>query len=305
MTNIIRVLIADDNLIDREGIHRILERETDLTVIGEARTPPEAVSLAHQKQPDVLILDLRWAPDYSVLSSLIKQLGNDCPNMAILGLTAYPEFMETAHQAGLKWVLGKEINKDDLIFALRSVNLEKKSWSFQELQDINEAMVRIKRRAIGSEFSDHETDVVLILESLFKPFLSNPRTQASTRDRVQRRDVIFSNNSDSGFWSWMRTQYGANQIVFEVKNVSKIDENHFRQIAAYLTPAIGRLGFLVSRKPITKTNMAHAISIFHNDNKVILSICDNDLENMLQLKENGQDPTQLIKQYFDKFSTEP
>uniref|UniRef100_UPI00374D4FEC response regulator n=1 Tax=Flavobacterium sp. TaxID=239 RepID=UPI00374D4FEC len=59
MSNIIRVVLADDHVFVRDGIKSLLENEANITVVGEATDGLEALSLIDQLQPDLLILDIR------------------------------------------------------------------------------------------------------------------------------------------------------------------------------------------------------------------------------------------------------
>ncbi len=302
--NKMRVLIADDNLIDREGVQRILEREDDMDVIDVAKTPPEVVEMTRALQPDVLILDLKWPPDILVIQTLIEKVKSECPETAILGLTAYPRYHQAAHNAGI-WMINKDVSKDVLIETVRAVYSEKRKINLKTLHEAQEAMIRIEKRLLGKDNSNHENDISIVLDAVFKPHLSNPRLQSRTRDGVQRRDIVFSNTSDSGFWHRMRQQFDADQIVFEVKNVTDVDEDYFRQIASYLTPSIGRLGFLVTRNPIPKGSMAHIVAVFHHEKKLIMCLCDEDLAGMIILKESGRDPTTTLQRYYDELITLP
>ncbi|MBI4462634.1 MAG: response regulator transcription factor, partial [Acidobacteria bacterium] len=70
----IRVLIADDHTIFREGLRKLLEAEDDITVVGEARTGIECVELWQKVKPDVIVLDLRM-PEKDGLEVLSELAG--------------------------------------------------------------------------------------------------------------------------------------------------------------------------------------------------------------------------------------
>src|SRR3990172_3690688 len=82
----IRVLVADDHTIFREGLCRLLEAENDITVIGEAHSGTECVSLVGKLKPDVLLLDLKM-PDQDGLAVLSELGGAESPVRTIV-LTA-------------------------------------------------------------------------------------------------------------------------------------------------------------------------------------------------------------------------
>jgi DNA-binding NarL/FixJ family response regulator len=71
----IRVLVADDHTIFRDGLCQLLAAEDDMTVVGEAKTGPEALSLLHKVKPDILLLDLKMQPmdGFEVLTRLQEE----------------------------------------------------------------------------------------------------------------------------------------------------------------------------------------------------------------------------------------
>src|SRR6267143_6472673 len=87
----IRIVIADDHPIFRDGLRRLLESEADLKVIGEASDGAEAVKLARQLKPDILLLDLAM-PRHPGLEALrdLSAAGSSNPVRVIL-LTAAAE----------------------------------------------------------------------------------------------------------------------------------------------------------------------------------------------------------------------
>ena len=88
----VRILIADDHPIFRDGLRRLLEAEPDLKVLGEASDGAEAVKLARQLKPDILLLDLAM-PKHPGLEAL-RELSVGGPNSApvrVILLTAAAE----------------------------------------------------------------------------------------------------------------------------------------------------------------------------------------------------------------------
>jgi two-component system nitrate/nitrite response regulator NarL len=117
----IRILIADDHPILREGLRKLLEAEHDFTVAGEACNGHEAVEIARQLEPDMLLLDLVMpgAPCFDVLRSLTATA---LPTRTIL-LTASiePDEIDQALQLGVRGVVMKDSATQLLIKAIRLV----------------------------------------------------------------------------------------------------------------------------------------------------------------------------------------
>jgi NarL family two-component system response regulator YdfI len=115
MSDLIRVLITDDHEIVREGMRLILETADDIEVVGEASDGAEALRLAGQKQPDVILMDLRM-PGMDGLTA-IEHLQQEHPDVAIVILTTYNEdaLMLRGLQAGAKGFLLKDTSRAALL----------------------------------------------------------------------------------------------------------------------------------------------------------------------------------------------
>jgi NarL family two-component system response regulator YdfI len=116
----IRILIADDHLVVREGLQLILGMEEDLAVVGEAADGAAAVRLAGELQPDVVLMDLRM-PGMGGLEA-IEQILARWPQMAIVILTTYneDELMMRGLQAGARGFLLKDTDRETLFHTIRA-----------------------------------------------------------------------------------------------------------------------------------------------------------------------------------------
>ncbi len=116
----IRVLIADDHLIVREGLRLILETEDGFELVGEAGDGAEAVRLAEELQPDLVLMDLRM-PVMDGLTA-IGQLHVCQPQTAVVILTTYNEddLMLRGLQAGARGYLLKDTGRQVLFDTIRA-----------------------------------------------------------------------------------------------------------------------------------------------------------------------------------------
>jgi len=117
---IIRILIADDHLVVREGLRLILGMEEDLRVVGEAEDGQTAVRLAGELQPDVVLMDLRM-PGMGGMEA-IEQILAQWPAMAIVILTTYneDELMIRGLGAGARGFLLKDTGREALFNTIRA-----------------------------------------------------------------------------------------------------------------------------------------------------------------------------------------
>ncbi len=115
MRNNINVLIVDDNDIFRAGIQSILEHARDIQVVGTVQTAPEVLPQVRDKNPDVVLLGLKWHRDNHVVCDLIAQLRLEFPKTCIVVLVVPDDHLiQGAKAAGAEWVQTKEIPKVDL-----------------------------------------------------------------------------------------------------------------------------------------------------------------------------------------------
>lgn len=117
----IRILIADDHAVVREGTRRVLEQEPDMEVVGEAGDGEEAVNLATSLKPDVVIMDISMPKmDGIEATRLIKAA---CPSISVLALSAYDDdqFVFSLLEAGAAGYLLKSVRSRELLDAIRAV----------------------------------------------------------------------------------------------------------------------------------------------------------------------------------------
>lgn len=114
-----KILFADDHQIVREGLARLIDREKDLKIVAEADNGLEAVRLAKELKPDLIVLDLKM-PVMDGTAAAVEILRDD-PNARILILTSFATNAEikTALDAGVLSTIVKDSSSETLIDALR------------------------------------------------------------------------------------------------------------------------------------------------------------------------------------------
>src|SRR5581483_11109438 len=118
----IRVVLADDHAVVREGTRELLERHTDIEVVGEAGDGEEAVALVTRQKPDVVLMDIAMPRLNGIeATKIIKERS---PTTAVLILTAYEDdqYVFALLQAGAAGYLLKNVRGQQLVDAVRAVN---------------------------------------------------------------------------------------------------------------------------------------------------------------------------------------
>jgi DNA-binding NarL/FixJ family response regulator len=119
---VIRVLLADDQALVRGGFRAILEDEDDIEVVGEATDGTEAVKLAAELEPDVVLMDVRM-PSISGIEStraLLQRTGRR-PRVLMLTTFDHDEYLYEATRAGASGFLLKNVSPSDLVHSIRVV----------------------------------------------------------------------------------------------------------------------------------------------------------------------------------------
>jgi DNA-binding NarL/FixJ family response regulator len=118
----IRVLLAEDHLVARVGLHAIIDAQKDMTVVAEAEDGIRALEMYRQNLPDVTLLDMRM-PGLSGIE-VAAAIRADYPEARCIMLTTYGGFEDVrrALAAGVKAYLTKEVLRDELLDAIRTVH---------------------------------------------------------------------------------------------------------------------------------------------------------------------------------------
>ncbi|HEX8217884.1 MAG TPA: response regulator transcription factor [Chloroflexia bacterium] len=123
MPNKIRVLLADDTLIAREGWRRILDTADDIEVVGEAVTAPEVPTLVDELKPHVVLMDMRWFEDNNAGADAMQQALRLYPKTKFVAVTVDPSLVAHAKSIGAAAALLKNFTREELVRTIRSVHV--------------------------------------------------------------------------------------------------------------------------------------------------------------------------------------
>ena len=125
----ITVLIADDHMVVRQGLRALLETESDIEVVGEAETGRQAVEMARQVQPNVVLMDIVM-PSLNGLEAA-RQITRQTPETKVLILSSYgdDEYVSRLSEVGATGYLIKQTAAEDLLRAIRETERGKRVLS--------------------------------------------------------------------------------------------------------------------------------------------------------------------------------
>lgn len=159
-----RVLIADDHILFRRGLASLLNETTEFSVVGEASSGPEAVQLAGELQPDVVLMDVHMPGGEGV--DAVRVLHDKIPALPVIMLTVSETDADllNAIRAGARGYFLKNVEMDELFAGIRSV-LSGQATIHQSLTDRLFEHVAHSTE-VGSPLSLRETEILrLIAES--------------------------------------------------------------------------------------------------------------------------------------------
>lgn len=142
-----------------------------------------------------------------------------------------------------------------------------------------------------------------ILEYLFEPHLIPAIREKSNLTKTNRRDMIFPNYAEEGFWKFVRKEYRADFVVVDAKNYVKlVGKTQVLQIANYLQHhGPGLFAMIVCRKGVDRSGLYTMREQWVLHNKMVVVLDDEDVLQMITSKESGGQPTDVIRQKIEDF----
>lgn len=209
----IKILIADDHPVVREGLFAMLSREPDFRVVGEAKDGAEAVDKARRLNPDVVLMDLRM-PEVDGVEAM-RQIRSANPDIKFIILTTYSddEYIFSGIEAGARAYLLKDAPREELFKAIRAVykgesliqpvvasrlidrftELSRKVPSGEQLTERETEILQLMAKGaankeISAQLSISESTVKTHISNIFQKLGVNDRTEAVTQ--ALKRGII-------------------------------------------------------------------------------------------------------------------
>ena len=153
----IKILLADDHAVVRQGTKELLEQQDDLEVVAEANDGKEAVQLAIKERPDVVIMDFAM-PKLNGIEAT-RQIKAVAPSITVLVLTAYDseQYIFAFLEAGAAGYLLKDVSVDELIRAIRAVHAGESVLHPAITRKLIDRFARSEERPSATDVSDQIT----------------------------------------------------------------------------------------------------------------------------------------------------
>lgn len=145
---------------------------------------------------------------------------------------------------------------------------------------------------------EYQLHVARFLENLFESHLSQPHLEVINDSGISRYDIVFFNKSQHGFWHDLKVTRGNAIVIFDAKNKNDLVPADADQMLRYSSDWRGNVLFIVCRKPTSEAFKIRASALVKEKNVCILVLSDSDLEEMLLLKDQQNNPIQVIEKRF-------
>jgi DNA-binding NarL/FixJ family response regulator len=202
----LRVLVADDHPIIRQGLRQIISEAGDMAVIDEVSEGLAVLDRVRAGSCDVVLLDISLPGRNGI--EILKQLKKEYPRLPILMLTMHPEeqYAIRALKAGASGYLTKESTPDELVTAIRKVSTGGKYVSSSLAEKLTYHLGGIDKQSPHETLSDREYQIMLFIASgktvtqIAKELSLSIKTISTYRSRILEK-MIMKNNAELTYYA--------------------------------------------------------------------------------------------------------
>ena len=195
----IKILIADDHAIVREGLKQIVADTSDMIVTAEASDGHEVLALLSKNNYDVVVLDMAM-PGLTGLD-ILKQIKRETPKLPVLILSVHPEeqYAVRSLKAGASGYLTKESAPDELITAIRKVSMGGKYITSSLAEKLAFELEVDAEKPPHKTLSDREFQVMCMIakgrtiKNIAEELFLSPKTVSTYRSRILEKMKMKSN----------------------------------------------------------------------------------------------------------------
>lgn len=169
MSEQIKIVIADDHSMIREGLKQLLELDGDISVVGEAGNGEECLNKIEMLHPDVVLLDINMPVMNGIkMLEVLRRSENKNQKVLILTIHNEVEYLMKAVEVGVEGYVLKDADSSVLKKAIYTVNAGEKYIDFTMVPLLNEKLVQEKQKMEEDRLTKREIEVLkLLAEGLF------------------------------------------------------------------------------------------------------------------------------------------
>ena len=201
----IKVLIADDHTLVREGLKQVIGQHSDIEVTGEAKNGQEALEKVWKEEFDVVLLDISM-PGRSGMD-ILKEIKSAKPKLYVLMLSMHPEeqYAVRALKAGASGYLTKESAPDELIDAIRRVSIGLKYVTLSLAEKLAMELKFDRDKPLHEQLSDREFQVMQMIarghtiKEIAEDLSLSVKTISTYRTRVLEKMNMKSNSDITSY----------------------------------------------------------------------------------------------------------
>jgi len=155
-----KIFLADDHSMIREGLRAMLEKKTDIRIVGEAADGRTTVQMVRQTMPDIVIMDISM-PEMNGIEATRRIIRN-CPHTRVIALSMHSDrrLVSEIFRAGASGYVLKESALDELIDA---INAAKRGCSYISADIRHNINKKLSKHPLYSELSDREREVLQLI----------------------------------------------------------------------------------------------------------------------------------------------
>jgi two-component system, NarL family, response regulator DevR len=208
----LQILLVDDHEVVRMGLRMLLERQTDVTVVGEAGTAREAIDLCEKVQPNLVIMDIRM-PGGSGIDAC-RAISERWPEIQVIMLTSYAddELISSAIQAGAVGYILKDIDMQGLLRALDAARQgeasldpavtrrvlammrEQKQPPHDPFSDLTDREVEVLKMVSEGKSNTLIAEALVVSDKTVRNYISTILTKLSTSNRIEAATFAVQNH---------------------------------------------------------------------------------------------------------------
>jgi len=192
----IEVLLVDDHALVRTGIRHILDEAPGITVVSEASSGEEAVDIARERQPDVVLMDVNM-PGIGGLEAT-RKLGHVAPEIKVIIVSVHARdpYPSRLMEAGAQGYLTKDCSGDEIISAVKKVHAGQRYLAADIARQLADSLLSGGKGTPLDQLSQRELQVMLMIiqghtvQSISDKLFLSPKTISTYRHRLfQKLDV--------------------------------------------------------------------------------------------------------------------